>query len=156
MSSAPLAGRFRRLIATIIDMILVPSLTLFLVMVFGIVEDAEDFTDQWWLLHVLGLAITSYLILNGYTLWKSGQTLGKLALGIAIVDAASKGGIVTKPRPAPLWKLVIIRAVFFPTLFMIIIPWFLLIPIIDQLLIFRSDRRCIHDWLSGTRVIRKI
>ena len=52
-NSGALAGRFRRLVATLIDAILVPSLTLVLVMIAGVVEDAEDYTDSWWLLWVL-------------------------------------------------------------------------------------------------------
>ncbi len=52
-----LAGRFRRLIATLIDAILVPSLTLVLVMIAGVVEDAEDYVDYWWIMWVLLLAV---------------------------------------------------------------------------------------------------
>ncbi len=34
------------------------------------------------------------------------------------------------------------------------LPGINLIMIIDPLLIFRSDRRCLHDHLAGTQVIR--
>lgn len=148
-----LAGRFRRLVATGIDAVLVPGLTIFLVMVLGIVEDAEDFQDRWWVLHVLLLAITSYLLLNGYGLWRSGQTVGKRLLGIAIVAPAGPGGQGMKP--APLWKLICIRALFFPLLFTAVVPWYAVLPAIDQALIFGRRRRCLHDLLAGTLVVRR-
>ena len=161
-SEVVLAGRFRRLAATSIDAILVPSLTIFLVMVAGVVEDAEDYIDNWWILSVFLLAVVSYLILNGYGLWRRGQTLGKMVTGIAIVHAGS----VLKPQlnphlnqqtgttPAPLWKLICLRALFFPLLFAVVVPTFALLPIIDQLFVFGKQRRCLHDLVAGTIVVR--
>ncbi|NJN51159.1 MAG: hypothetical protein HC809_04645 [Gammaproteobacteria bacterium] len=46
-----------RLVATTIDAILVPALTIVFVMLTGVVEDAPDYADTWWILHVLLLAI---------------------------------------------------------------------------------------------------
>lgn len=149
-SSVVLAGRWRRLGAWLIDAILVPSLTLFLVMVAGVVEDAEDYTNNWWMLWVLLIAIVSYLILNGYGLMRRGQTIGKQMMGIAIVSHMSAQNTIG----AQLWKLIFIRALFFPVSFLIVVPPFLLLPLLDHLLIFRSNRRCLHDLLAGTMVIR--
>ena len=146
-----LASRMRRLLATAIDMLLVPALTVLLVGLLGVVEHAEDFTDSWWVLHVLLLAIASYLILNGPLLWRRGQTVGKWALGIAMHTKAH--------QPVSFWKLVFIRAWFFPLLFLpalsFVGAWPLsLIPIFDLLFIFGQKRRCLHDRLSGTQVVR--
>lgn len=112
-----LASRWCRLFATAIDALLVPGLTLFLVMLTGVVEHAEDFVDRWWVFHVLLLAIASYLLLNGYLLWRRGQTLGKALLGIAVIHAPAD---LTCPPdgtfefvPAAFWKLVCIRALSF-------------------------------------------
>lgn len=149
-----LAGRMRRLLATLIDAILVPSLTIFLVMVTGVVEDAEDYRTQAWIGHVLLLAILAYLLLNGYGLWRHGQTLGKRIMGVAIVAAAPAGDDTAGVMPAPFWKLIVIRALFFPLLFVLPLPWLAWLPLIDQGLIFTRQRRCLHDLLSGTRVIR--
>ncbi len=151
---AYLAGRFRRLVATLVDMILVPSLTLVLVMISGVVEDAEDYTDNWWILWVFVLAVVSYLLLNGYGLWQRGQTLGKKLLGIAIVPATGGENGSYSSTPAPLWKLICLRALFFPLLFVVIVPPLAALPIIDQLLIFGKRRRCLHDLVSGTLVVR--
>lgn len=145
-----LAGRGRRLAATLLDAVLVPTLTLLLVLMTGVVEDAEDFRDSAWIVHVLLLAVLAYLLLNGYGLWRHGQTLGKRCLGIAIVDArASRPDL-----PAPLWRLVLIRALFFPVLFLLPVPWLAWLPLLDQGLIFGRERRCLHDRLAGTRVVR--
>ena len=80
-----LAGRGRRLVATAIDALLVPLLTVFLVMVTDVVEDVEDYQTRAWILHVFLLAVLSYLLLNGYLLATRAQTIGKWAMGIAIV-----------------------------------------------------------------------
>ncbi len=149
-----LAGRFRRLIATLIDAVLVPSLTLVLVMIAGVVEDAEDYVGYGWIVWVLLLAVLSYLLLNGYGLWRQGQTLGKWAMGVAIVPAVEVSEGRYGRTPAPLWKLICIRALFFPLLFLSVVPWIAALPIIDQLPIFLWRRRCVHDLLSGSVVVR--
>lgn len=149
-----LAGRFRRLVATLIDAVLVPSLTLVLVMIAGVVEDAEDYVDNQWFVWVLLLAVVSYLLLNGYGLWRHGQTLGKQVMGVAIVPAAGGSDGRYNRTPAPLWKLICVRALFFPLLFLSVVPWIAALPIIDQLLIFLKSRRCLHDLVCGTVVVR--
>jgi len=149
-SDLPLASRRRRLVATVIDAVLVPSVTLVLVMIFGVVEDAEDYVDNGWIVWVLLLAITSYLLLNGHGLWRYGQTLGKRALGIAIVADPARTQALVRGQ---FWALVCIRALFFPLLFLLITP-LTLIPLVDQLFIFSKGRRCLHDWVAGTRVVR--
>lgn len=163
-SDLPLAGRFRRLVATLIDLILVPALSLVLLMTTDVMEDAEDYANVGlMMLWVFLLAVAAYLILNGYTLWRRGQTLGKWATGIAIVPASShipKGVISDGDEgksaylPAPLWKLIFIRALFFPVLFFLVVPWLALLPVLDQALIFGKRRRCLHDLVAGTVVVR--
>lgn len=149
-----LAGRLRRLVATLIDAVLVPSLTLVLVMIAGVVEDAEDYVGYGWIVWVLLLAVVSYLLLNGYGLWRSGQTLGKRVMGVGIVRASPARDGRFGRTPAPLWKLICVRALFFPLLFVVVVPWIALAPIIDQLPIFLKSRRCLHDLVCGTVVVR--
>ena len=73
-------------------------------------------------------------------------------LGIAIVAANGSGS--DPCRPAPFWKLVFVRVPFFPLLFMIIVPSLAALPLIDQSFIFGKRRRCLHDLLAGTVVVR--
>ena len=103
---------------------------------------------------VLLLAVASYLLLNGYGLWRRGQTLGKQVMGVAIVPSAGAGDGQYGRAPAPLWKLICVRALFFPLLFLTVVPWIAALPLIDQLLIFRKNRRCLHDLVCGTVVVR--
>ncbi|MEM7003187.1 MAG: RDD family protein [Pseudomonadota bacterium] len=142
------ASPWRRLLSFGIDAILVPGLTFFLVMATGIVEDAEDYTSNIWILQVLMLAVASYLLLNGITLWREGQTLGKRALDIMVVTADGT-------QTAPFWRLVLIRAWGFPLTFLLPIMPFTLVVAANLLPVFFGPRRCLHDWLAGTRVINK-
>jgi uncharacterized RDD family membrane protein YckC len=141
-----LAGRGRRLVATLIDALLVPTLTLVLAMIAGVMEDAEDYQDTRWMLYVLLLAVLSYLILNGFWLLRRGQTIGKRLMKVAIVSTA------TGQRP-PFWKLIVIRALFFPLLFLVVVLPLAWLPIVDQLFIFAKSRRCVHDLAAGTSVV---
>jgi hypothetical protein len=68
-----LAGRGRRLVATLIDMLLVPALTALLVMITGVMEHAAAYRNSMWMLNVFLLAVLSYLILNGYWLFTKGR-----------------------------------------------------------------------------------
>jgi len=151
--SVELATRWRRLLATAVDVLLVPALTLVLVMLTNVAEDADDYADNAWMLHVLLLAILSYLLLNGAPLWRRGQTLGKALLGIMIVPAAALRAPGTAMAPAPLWVLILVRAWFFALLFLAVVPWLAWLPLLDQLFIFRKDRRCLHDLTCGTGVV---
>ena len=147
MSRTSLPGVARRLAATAVDAVLVPGLTVVLVMVFEVMEDPEDFTSTWWMWWVFVLAVASYLILNGYGLAQSGQTLGKRLFGIALARTDAL-------EPAPIWKLICVRALFFPLLFVFIYPPLIVLPLLDLLPILGKSRRCLHDRAAGTRVVR--
>ncbi len=140
-----LAPIWKRACASAIDVVLVPLLTLLLVVATGTVEHAEDFANRWWMLWVLLEAIAAYLILNGWWLWRGGQTLGKKIFQIKIV--------MTDQTPVPLWRLILVRAWFFPLLYLVFLgPW-AAIPVLDQISIIHRSRRCLHDWISGTMVV---
>ena len=150
-SGPELAGRGRRFGAYIIDSI-IAGIVLFAVAYFNpgplgvtMLDIMRAPTTQqmstagsiWFL--IIFMAINSYFLVT------KGQTLGKRMLGIRIVDAASNGA-------ATAVKLLGLRYV----LVMLVMA----IPIIGQLLgladalfIFRSDRRCVHDLLAGTKVV---
>jgi len=87
-----------------------------------------------------------HLMLNGYLLAKRGQTLGKLAAGTKIVDAETNGLV-------PLMPLILKRWISMQVLSIIpILGGF--VPLVDALLIFRGNRRCLHDDFAGTKVIK--
>ena len=134
MTGSMLAGRGRRLVATVVDAIVVPIVVFFLMLVSGAFEHAEDYVGVRPLVSGLLLAVGGYLLPNGWLLFRRGQTLGKLATGIAIASVGS-GDV-----PA-FWRLML-RGLLF-----------LFLPVIDVLFIFRGDRRCLHDLICGTRVV---
>ena len=154
-NTVTLAPRWKRLLATLIDAVLVPVVTLVLVMLTNVAEDAEDYIDNAWMLHILLLAIVSYLLLNGYALWRRGQTLGKMLLGIMVAPAAVLKQADANAQPAPLWLLTMVRPWFFALLFVGIIPYFVWIPLLDHVFMLRKDRRCLHDMIAGTVVIQR-
>lgn len=87
-----------------------------------------------------------FLILNGYLLANRGQTIGKLAAGTRIVD-------VNTGELLPLVPLVLKRNLLIQLLGAIPIAGGF-INLIGILMIFRSSRRCLHDELAGTKVIK--
>jgi len=82
-----------------------------------------------------------FLLVNGYTLFSRGQTIGKLVVGAKIVDSESN-----VPNLA---KVAFLRYLL-PTLLSQLIPLF---GLIDTLLIFGQERRCVHDYMAGTYVV---
>ena len=163
--TSELASRTRRLVATLIDMVLVPTLSVALVLVTGATEDAEDYLSLAGLaLSIVGLSIVAYLLLNGISLWRHGQTLGKRLLKIALAQPNKMDTGSGNTKVPALWRLVCLRALFFPILFFI--PFLVLAPpftafwiisaiaCVDQLFIFTKNRRTLHDLLSGTIVVR--
>lgn len=86
-----------------------------------------------------------YFLINTYLLKKYGQTVGKRLLSIRIADHR------TEAVP-PFRRLVLrIASSTVPGIFGIVGALF---SIADLLFIFTSDRRCIHDWIAGTRVLK--
>jgi uncharacterized RDD family membrane protein YckC len=86
-----------------------------------------------------------FFLVNTHLLKKYGQTVGKRFLRIRIADHPSEA-------VPPFWRLVfrtVISSV--PALFGIVGGLFSLA---DSLFIFTSDRRCIHDWIARTRVVK--
>ena len=86
-----------------------------------------------------------FTLIQGYPLHASGQTWGKKLLSIRIVDLQG--------RTPPLADLLLKR--YLPTHAIVNIPCVGgLYALVDSLMIFRQDQRCLHDLIAGTRVIR--
>ena len=105
-------------------------------------ESVEDIVGA----AVLGFAL--FLLINGYLLANRGQTVGKMLVKTRIVSVEDK-------KILPLWKLILLRYV--PVSVVAYIP--LIGPIlnlVNVLLIFRDDRRCGHDHIAGTVVIKAV
>jgi len=122
------AGRSDRLLAAIIDGLI------------GTVFFALSLLLDMPSLFTYGLGL--YWIYQLYLLTVDGQTIGKKVMKIKIVriDTGENGGFM--PNVLMRWLLNGLLA---------LIPFYALV---DILFIFREDRRCIHDMIAGTKVVR--
>ncbi len=143
-----LAGRGRRLVATLIDMLLVPALTVLLVMITGVMEDAEDYRNSMWMRERVsaggGELSDSQRVLAVHARadgWQAGDEGGDRC------DGVRRTGAVLEARLHP--RAVLSVAVHN-----------------DQSdarrccrssisgFVFRKNRRCVHDLAAGTSVVR--
>ena len=139
-------GRVRRFAATAVDFLLVGLAGLVLVIATGAFEDAEDYAGNV-LLRIVAFGFATYFLVNGLLLWRRGQTVGKALFGLVVVGAGTD-------TPAPLWRLVA-RAPFFMALYGVFLGWPGLIVLVDHAFIFGAKRRCLHDLVCGTEVVRR-
>jgi uncharacterized RDD family membrane protein YckC len=142
-----LAGRGVRLGAAIIDGVIL-----------GLVIWPYAMTTDYWtramqgqvemsdLLSLSLVSLIGFLVLHGYLLHTSGQTIGKRLLGIRIVSATD-GQIISLGRVFGLRYVPIQIASVLPAIGNIL-------PLLDVLFIFREDRRCLHDLIAGTKVVK--
>ncbi len=95
------------------------------------------------LMGLLGMVV--FFVLNSYLLINKGQTIGKLALDTQIVSVENENllpfGKLIGLRYVPLW--VVSQVPFVGAI----------VGLANALFIFRSDKRCLHDLLAGTKVI---
>ena len=90
----------------------------------------------------LGLAM---YIVQWTLIARRGQSLGKILVGTRIV--------MLDGSHAPFVRSVALRSwpVFLAAFIPVIGPW---LTTLDVLFIFRKDKRCLHDLLAGTKVVR--
>lgn len=131
-----LASPWARLAAVIIDWLILYVVPGLIFLVAGL---SEDDTSSG-LIAAAILVFVVIFVIQMVLLGTRGQTIGKIALRVRVVDA--------RTGMHPGWaRLVLLRT---------IVNWILqIIPfygLVDALFIFRADHRTIHDLYSGTRV----
>jgi len=146
-ASIVLVSRGARLGAYIIDLIVILAAYLPMLFFTGYFDGAMD--DNWSpsitqeIISTI-FVIVIFLIINGHLLSKYGQTVGKRVLGISIRDM--QGNL------CPFVPMVLKRYVLWVAVEAIPISGGF-IALADTLMIFRQDRRCLHDLVAGTQVI---
>ena len=144
---AQLAGRGARLAGAIIDGVILLGLW----WVVGLVTPWNIFSPKLaeaGFMALIGLQLLGLLlfaIVNGYLLMSRGQTIGKLLLGMRIVrpdGSAATPVRVIGLRYAVGWLLSAIPMVG------------MVYALVDCLMIFRADRRCVHDLIADTIVVK--
>jgi len=110
--------------------------------------DADAAEPSEWLLSLLSVIIAGglYLAINGHLLARYGQSVGKRVCGLRIIR--QDGG------PLTLWDAFVKRYLSILLLGQIPIAGNL-VSLVDALFIFRADRRCLHDLLAGTLVVKE-
>lgn len=141
-----LADRGARFIAALIDGILVGALNGFLAYALGyniFAPPGEPSVGLQVMLLLSGIGMS--LAVNGYLLAKNGQTVGKKLMNIKIVRTdGSKATFqrIVGMRLLPVWvvsAIPIIGAV---------------VAVVDALFIFRENRKCLHDIIADTIVVK--
>ncbi len=94
-----------------------------------------------WCVYIFVLLVVQVLLLH-----RHGQTLGKKLVRVRIVKIAdgTNGGVATN----------VVMRVIVPGLLAFIPGINVLFKLTDILFIFRDDRRCLHDLIAGTRVVK--
>lgn len=139
------AGRTKRLLATLIDVISLAVLSTLLVLVTGLYAGPEAYDSVIAFTGRLVLVTSvAYILLNGYLLVQSSQTVGKRLMGLTLCDGPSG-------QTLPLQRQLL-RAALVPLF--ILVPYATILVLIDPLLIFGKSRRCLRDYIAGSTVLQ--
>ena len=140
-----LAGRGARLAAYLIDYVLVLAVVGGIAWYAGLIERAMQQPTEagLWLLVIF---MVVYAVINGRLLATRGQTVGKMAAGVRIVDARTR-------QIVPFWKSFGLRVFLVQALAMVPTVG-AIFSLVDILFIFGERRRCLHDHIAGTVVVR--
>lgn len=104
-------------------------------------DGAMPLTDQF-VVGLMGMGI--FLLINGYLIYKRGQTIGKMICRTRVVTLRGEqvsGNTYLFARLMPVWllsQIPVVGAIF---------------SVADSLLIFRKDHNCLHDDIAKTRVV---
>jgi uncharacterized RDD family membrane protein YckC len=146
-----LADRSERLAAVLVDALIGAVVAVPIMMLGGYLQaiwDAAQAGRQVGFAMQVGWGIVGlvlFVLLQGYPLARWAQTWGKRALGIRIV--------LLDGRQPSLSRLLLRR--YLPMNVVALVPFVgNVVALVDSLMIFRRDRRCAHDLIAGTRVVK--
>ena len=145
--SVELASRGQRLLAAIVDAIIGMAFGIPLMFLMGTWSSVKTGVQPPWplLLGTSAIAFCVFMLVHGYFLKTAGQTVGKKLVGIRIVDLSNELPAFGK----------LLGARYLPISLVSLVPVVgNILPMIDVLFILGSERRCVHDRIAGTRVVR--
>jgi len=146
-SDFELAGRGERLVAVIVDTIVRLGIFFAIAIPTGIWDSLMNGKEpeSATLIMIFVVGFVAFFAINAYLLNHYGQTIGKRLLGIRIANLnGDKTG---------LWKIIFARYLPIEVLAQIPIAGGF-IGLVDALMIFGSERRCMHDQIAGTIVVK--
>ena len=142
-----LASRYDRFAGAFLDGLILSLIVIPILLALGIFQKGmnEEPLELWMQIVQLALGWIAFFGLNSYLLVTRGQTVGKTIV---------KTKIINKNEETPDGVSIIGKRY--------VLPWIIsYLPIVGQvfglvnaLFIFRKDRRCLHDHLAGTYVIK--
>jgi len=140
-----LAGRVERLGAVILDTVF-QSLVLWLVSLVTPYNPWDTQGRDAWSFNAgsMAIGVLIFLLLNAYLLTTRGQTIGKLLLKIRITRPSGEAVSVT--------RLAFRYGTGFVAGLVMAVVW--VYSLIDCLMIFRQSRRCLHDEIADTIVVK--
>lgn len=143
-----LASPWIRLLASILDTLILMLFIIPIQIAMGVYDGFPEKMEQpdiFTTITVAAVGVLIYAIVNGFTLHRNGQTIGKLICKIKIVKSDFS--------QATLGRIVFRR--YLPLTFVTQVPVVgLIIALINPLLIFRQSRQCLHDNIADTLVIK--
>jgi len=149
---AVLASRWERLGGALVDSLLSSVVAIPAAMTVGVAGISQANQNPFSLYLAAGaMGIVSFvlfaalLIVQWTFLTKRGQSLGKMVAGTRIVRLDGSPPGFTRAVALRNWPVLALG--WLPQ------PWSLL-AILDILTIFGSERRCLHDYVAGTKVIK--
>lgn len=141
-----LGSRWSRLFASIIDGLIVSIVTLPLMYFTGGFEGVMTGVQPS-VLYTLGIGVVGlvvFVLLNGKMLLSSGQTIGKKALEIKIVDLDGN---------VPSSNVLLSRyGVYYGSQLIPFVGPYL--SLINVIFIFGAEKRCLHDQVAKTKVVK--
>ncbi len=142
----PLASRTHRFVGALIDTTLAVAIMVPIMFMTGVFQQSLESGGMSIGLQVV-LFVAGWLVflaLNGYLLFTKGQTIGKVAMKTKIVDL--DGNLPN------FGKILVLRYLALGAIAQIPILG-ALASLINALFIFGKERRCLHDYMAGTRVV---
>lgn len=138
-----LAGRGERLAAAIIDGLCIGGLGIVAALVVPAMKDRPNAANI--AMIVAGVAVLVVVVINLYLLYTSAATIGKRAMKIRIAR--------TDGSQPSLSRLIFLRGL--PVWLVSAIPYLgNVASLVDVLFIFGEERRCVHDRIADTIVIK--
>jgi uncharacterized RDD family membrane protein YckC len=138
---AELASLLQRFFGSMIDGFVTAAVLLPVAIKLDLLHHPETVQTQ---AIVFLLSFLAIVIINGYLLYTKGQSVGKMVVGTQIIGLDG--------RLLSLERIVFLR--YMPLQIVAQIPVIgQVIAIIDALMIFNEDRRCLHDLIAGTVVV---
>lgn len=144
-----LAGRGMRLLAAIVDGLILAGIVWAVMMIPAVqpLVMEQEATAGLWSMNFMSLMVglPVFLIVQGWPLLTRGQTLAKMLFKLRIVRSDG-----SKPDA---WRLLGLRYGIGIVLNLNLVAA-MVYGLIDALLIFRESRKCLHDSIADTQVIK--